>query len=195
MNQRANPSGTAFNYLLWRRKNLHGNTSMPGSLSDAFQQPLRHVHNTPVGVSNTRVGGSGCARWRALTEQQRATACRAKQGSEDALRHSTGSHAVAWVQAGANQRAGRAGRTAPGHCYRLFSSAVFENQLQKFADPLIQSAPIEGVILQMKAMYPPTPIPKFRNTDPCSQIPKPGIRNPEPKPKPRFRNPELEPKI
>jgi ATP-dependent RNA helicase DHX37/DHR1 len=52
---------------------------------------------------------------------------------------------ITWTsQAGANQRAGRAGRTGPGHCYRLFSSAVFENQLQPFADPLIQSSPIEG---------------------------------------------------
>ena len=33
---------------------------------------------------------------------------------------------VEWIsQASAEQRAGRAGRTGPGHCYRLFSSAVY----------------------------------------------------------------------
>ena len=32
---------------------------------------------------------------------------------------------VGWIsKASANQRAGRAGRTGPGHCYRLYSSAV-----------------------------------------------------------------------
>nr|XP_015221336.1 PREDICTED: probable ATP-dependent RNA helicase DHX37 [Lepisosteus oculatus] len=35
---------------------------------------------------------------------------------------------VTWTsQASANQRAGRAGRTEPGHCYRLYSSAVFSD--------------------------------------------------------------------
>ncbi len=39
---------------------------------------------------------------------------------------------VQWIsQASANQRAGRAGRTGPGHCYRLFSSAVFSNQFKQ----------------------------------------------------------------
>jgi pre-mRNA-splicing factor ATP-dependent RNA helicase DHX38/PRP16 len=28
-------------------------------------------------------------------------------------------------QANANQRAGRAGRTGPGHCYRLYSAHIF----------------------------------------------------------------------
>jgi pre-mRNA-splicing factor ATP-dependent RNA helicase DHX38/PRP16 len=28
-------------------------------------------------------------------------------------------------QANANQRAGRAGRTGPGHCYRLYSANIF----------------------------------------------------------------------
>ena len=33
---------------------------------------------------------------------------------------------VQWIsKASAEQRAGRAGRTAPGHCYRLFSAALF----------------------------------------------------------------------
>ena len=33
---------------------------------------------------------------------------------------------VEWIsRASAGQRAGRAGRTGPGHCYRLYSSAVY----------------------------------------------------------------------
>jgi ATP-dependent RNA helicase DHX37/DHR1 len=68
-------------------------------------------------------------------------------------RSGIGSFKVDWTsQASANQRAGRAGRTSPGHCYRLFSSAVYEHQFNKFTEPEIVTAPIEGMILQMKAM-------------------------------------------
>ncbi|KAJ3107235.1 ATP-dependent RNA helicase dhx37 [Phlyctochytrium planicorne] len=60
---------------------------------------------------------------------------------------------VKWTsQASADQRAGRAGRVGPGHCYRLFSSAVFSNYFDVFTKPEILRVPIEGVILQMKAM-------------------------------------------
>ncbi|KAI8986924.1 P-loop containing nucleoside triphosphate hydrolase protein [Pilobolus umbonatus] len=60
---------------------------------------------------------------------------------------------VGWTsQASAGQRAGRAGRTGPGHCYRLFSSAVFDNEFQKFSTPEIHRMPIEGVVLSMKSM-------------------------------------------
>ena len=68
-------------------------------------------------------------------------------------RSGVGSFDIRWAsQAAVNQRAGRAGRTGPGHCYRLFSSAVFENQFQPFAPPQMLSSPIEGIMLQMKAM-------------------------------------------
>ncbi|XP_063612684.1 probable ATP-dependent RNA helicase kurz [Penaeus indicus] len=60
---------------------------------------------------------------------------------------------VTWIaQASANQRAGRAGRTAPGHCYRLYSSAVFNDEFQKFATPEIQRRPIDDLVLVMKSM-------------------------------------------
>ncbi|GAQ88491.1 DEAH-box RNA helicase [Klebsormidium nitens] len=60
---------------------------------------------------------------------------------------------VKWIsKASADQRAGRAGRVGPGHCYRLYSSAVFTDQFPQHAPPEIESAPIEGVVLQMKAM-------------------------------------------
>jgi ATP-dependent RNA helicase DHX37/DHR1 len=40
----------------------------------------------------------------------------------------------------------------PGHCYRLFSSAVFNEFFPMFSVPEIQRVPIEGVVLQMKSM-------------------------------------------
>jgi ATP-dependent RNA helicase DHX37/DHR1 len=60
---------------------------------------------------------------------------------------------VNWIsKASADQRAGRAGRVGPGHCYRLYSSAMFNDHFPQHAPPEIESAPIEGVVLQMKAM-------------------------------------------
>lgn len=55
-------------------------------------------------------------------------------------------------KAAADQRAGRAGRIAPGHCYRLYSSAVYNNDFVQFSAPEIQEKPIDGLVLQMKAM-------------------------------------------
>jgi ATP-dependent RNA helicase DHX37/DHR1 len=61
---------------------------------------------------------------------------------------------VSWIsKASATQRAGRAGRTGPGHCYRLYSSAVFENYFDEFGKPEILRMPIDGVVLQMKSMH------------------------------------------
>ncbi|KAF8843324.1 P-loop containing nucleoside triphosphate hydrolase protein [Paxillus ammoniavirescens] len=60
---------------------------------------------------------------------------------------------VNWIsKASAAQRAGRAGRTGPGHCYRLYSSALFEHYFESFSQPEILRTPIEGVVLQMKSM-------------------------------------------
>lgn len=60
---------------------------------------------------------------------------------------------VDWIsKASASQRTGRAGRTGPGHCYRLYSSAVYEGEFAEYADPEILRTPIEGVVLQMKSM-------------------------------------------
>lgn len=55
-------------------------------------------------------------------------------------------------KAAANQRAGRAGRTAPGHCYRLYSSAKYNDDFVDFAMPDIQKKPVENLVLQMKCM-------------------------------------------
>lgn len=63
------------------------------------------------------------------------------------------SYDIGWIsKASASQRSGRAGRTGPGHCYRLYSSAVYERDFPPFADPELLRMPIEGVVLQLKAM-------------------------------------------
>ncbi|EFQ97281.1 pre-mRNA-splicing factor ATP-dependent RNA helicase PRP43 [Nannizzia gypsea CBS 118893] len=60
---------------------------------------------------------------------------------------------IGWIsKASASQRAGRAGRTGPGHCYRLYSSAVYEDSFSEHTEPEILRTPIEGVVLQMKHM-------------------------------------------
>lgn len=77
---------------------------------------------------------------------------RSKERQYDAV---TGvqSYEIGWIsKASANQRSGRAGRTGPGHCYRLYSSAVYERDFAEFADPELLRMPIEGVVLQLKSM-------------------------------------------
>jgi len=57
---------------------------------------------------------------------------------------------IKWIsQAAADQRAGRAGRTGPGKCYRLFSSAVFQD-FRKFPKPEIEERPLDDLVLGMK---------------------------------------------
>ncbi|XP_066255814.1 probable ATP-dependent RNA helicase kurz [Euwallacea similis] len=61
---------------------------------------------------------------------------------------------VTWTsKASANQRAGRAGRTGPGHCYRLYSSAVFNDEFLEFSSPEIQQKPVDDIYLQLKCMH------------------------------------------
>lgn len=59
-----------------------------------------------------------------------------------------------WIsKASAEQRAGRAGRTQAGHCYRLYSSAVYERDFTQHAEPEILRTPIESVVLQLKSFH------------------------------------------
>lgn len=77
------------------------------------------------------------------------------RSKEKSYEPSTGvqSFDVDWIsKASAEQRRGRAGRTGPGHCYRLYSSAVYENHFVQHAAPEIQRVPVEGVVLQLKSM-------------------------------------------
>lgn len=60
---------------------------------------------------------------------------------------------IEWTsKASGDQRAGRAGRTSAGHCYRLYSSAVYNDQFRKYAEPEILVKPIDDLLLQLKAI-------------------------------------------
>jgi HrpA-like RNA helicase len=54
-------------------------------------------------------------------------------------------------KAGCNQRAGRAGRTAPGICVRLYSEKDFESR-RMFTQPEILRMNLDGAYLQLRAM-------------------------------------------
>ncbi|KAL7722247.1 RNA helicase [Entamoeba marina] len=54
-------------------------------------------------------------------------------------------------QAQALQRSGRAGREAPGHCYRLYTNKQFK-EFQVTTTPEIQRCSLDGVILQLKSL-------------------------------------------
>uniref|UniRef100_A0A0W0GDY4 RNA helicase n=1 Tax=Moniliophthora roreri TaxID=221103 RepID=A0A0W0GDY4_MONRR len=55
-------------------------------------------------------------------------------------------------QAQARQRSGRAGRTGPGKCYRLYTEAAFRNEMLPNSIPDIQRTNLSTTILQLKAM-------------------------------------------
>lgn len=55
-------------------------------------------------------------------------------------------------QASAKQRAGRAGRTGPGKCYRLYTESAYRNEMSPTAIPEIQRINLGMTTLSMKAM-------------------------------------------
>lgn len=55
-------------------------------------------------------------------------------------------------KASADQRAGRAGRISAGHCYRLYSSALYNDVFPEFNPPDILQKPVDDVMLQMRSM-------------------------------------------
>mmetsp|Transcript_15866 Transcript_15866/g.35547 ORF Transcript_15866/g.35547 Transcript_15866/m.35547 type:complete len:1098 (-) Transcript_15866:65-3358(-) len=55
-------------------------------------------------------------------------------------------------QASARQRAGRAGRTGPGKCYRLYTELAYRNEMLSTAVPEIQRTNLANVVLLLKAM-------------------------------------------
>ena len=54
--------------------------------------------------------------------------------------------------ASARQRAGRAGRTGPGKCYRLYTEAAYLTEMMPSSIPEIQRTNLGNVVLQLKAM-------------------------------------------
>ncbi len=55
-------------------------------------------------------------------------------------------------QANANQRMGRAGRTGPGICYRLYTDVIFRSELNENAIPEIQRTNLANVVLLLKSL-------------------------------------------
>lgn len=69
--------------------------------------------------------------------------------------HVTGASAwrVVWTsQASAEQRSGRAGRTGPGHVYRLYSSAVYQHECVPQYKPDLCTRPVDHLMLTLKCM-------------------------------------------
>ena len=60
---------------------------------------------------------------------------------------------IGWIsRASAEQRKGRAGRTGPGHVWRLYSSNIYEEFFAEETTPEILRIGLESVVLQLKAM-------------------------------------------
>ncbi|RHY12118.1 hypothetical protein DYB30_000545 [Aphanomyces astaci] len=55
-------------------------------------------------------------------------------------------------QAMANQRAGRAGRTEPGKCFRLYTAWSYQHELDETTVPEIQRTNLTSVVLLMKSL-------------------------------------------
>lgn len=76
---------------------------------------------------------------------------RSKEKVYDKYLH-TSKFEVQWIsRASAEQRAGRAGRTGPGYCYRLYSAALF-SKMDEFTEPEILKSPLDQTILQLKSI-------------------------------------------
>ena len=55
-------------------------------------------------------------------------------------------------RANANQRSGRAGRTGPGFCFRLYTDRQFREELMETAVPEIQRTNLSNVVLLLKSL-------------------------------------------
>ena len=78
---------------------------------------------------------------------------RSKQKIRESVASGVARFSVGWIsKASAAQRTGRAGRTGPGHCYRIYSSAFFNDNFAEHTEPEVMRSPLEGVALQLKAL-------------------------------------------
>ncbi|SOV77285.1 pre-mRNA-splicing factor ATP-dependent RNA helicase PRP22, putative [Plasmodium sp. gorilla clade G3] len=55
-------------------------------------------------------------------------------------------------KANAKQRAGRAGRTGPGKCYRLYTEEAYKNEMAEMSVPEIQRINLGSIVLLLKAL-------------------------------------------
>lgn len=68
----------------------------------------------------------------------------------------------AWTsRASGRQRRGRAGRTQPGQCYKLYTKRTENNSMPRFPVPEILRTPLEALFLQVKAMNEETDVKAF----------------------------------
>jgi len=56
------------------------------------------------------------------------------------------------IQAQAKQRSGRAGRTGPGKCYRLYTERAYRDEMMASCVPEIQRTNLASTVLSLKAM-------------------------------------------
>ena len=75
-----------------------------------------------------------------------------KQKSYNARRGMESLQVVPISKAAANQRAGRAGRTQPGKCFRLYTLWSFNNELEDTPVPEIQRTNMCDVVLKLKSL-------------------------------------------
>ncbi|KAL3671960.1 hypothetical protein V7S43_002628 [Phytophthora oleae] len=75
---------------------------------------------------------------------------RVKQMSHDAQRRTNVLDEIWVARANAKQRAGRAGRTSGGSCFRLFPQSVFRSVMLEQPVPEIRRAPLTSLCLQIK---------------------------------------------
>ncbi|WVR05425.1 hypothetical protein IAU60_002440 [Kwoniella sp. DSM 27419] len=64
-------------------------------------------------------------------------------------------------RASGRQRRGRAGRTQPGECYKLYTRRTENNSMPRFPIPEILRTPLEALFLQVKAMNEDTDVKEF----------------------------------
>ncbi|KAK4689764.1 ATP-dependent RNA helicase DHX57, partial [Tremellales sp. Uapishka_1] len=64
-------------------------------------------------------------------------------------------------RASGRQRRGRAGRTQPGECYKLYTRRTENNSMPRFPIPEILRTPLESLFLQVKAMNEDTDVKEF----------------------------------
>ncbi|KAL0810764.1 hypothetical protein ABMA28_010081, partial [Loxostege sticticalis] len=89
---------------------------------------------------------------------------------ENRIKEGTGTASLetVWVsQAAAKQRAGRAGRVQPGHCYRLYTKDK-ESDFAQHTTPEILRIPLEQTVLDCKTYAPDDKVEDF-----LSQLPEP----------------------
>ena len=55
-------------------------------------------------------------------------------------------------KASAQQRAGRAGRTRPGKCFRLYTEKAYKHEMQENTYPEILRSNLGSVVLQLKKL-------------------------------------------